>query len=94
MGFIPSGPEVWFMLPVLFPYVVGFLVLYFLPSLIVGIRRVRAGGTVFQVGVRGGISNLWMVLLVNLCLGWTVIGWFVALLMAFTREDRATQPRE
>ena len=63
------------------------LAIYFLPSLVVGIRRVRAGGTVSQVGVRGSISNLWMVLLVNLCLGWTVIGWFVALLMAFAREE-------
>ncbi len=83
MGFIPSGPEVWFVLPLLFVQVVVFLGLYFLPSIIVGVRKVSGG------------TNRWMtVCLVNLFLGWTVIGWFVALLMAFAREDRATQTRE
>ncbi len=84
MGFIPSDPEVWILLVL---QGIPLLAIYFLPSLVVGIRRVRAGGTVSQVGVRGSISNLWMVPLVNLFLGWTVIGWFVALLMAFAREE-------
>ena len=94
MGGIPSSPEVWFMLPGLFVYVVGFLGLYFLPSLIVGIQRVRAGVPVFQVWAGGGSFGWRTVFLVNLFSGWTVIGWFVALLMAFAREDRATQTRE
>ena len=88
-----------------FAQVVVVLGFYFLPSLIVGVRQVRAvpisqargflSRLVVGVWQGGGTSSGWRtVFLINLFLGWTVIGWFVALLMAFAREDRATQPRE
>ena len=88
-----------------FAHVVAVLGIYFLPSLIVGVRQVRAvpisqaRGFLIRlvVGVwrEGSTAPSWRtVFLINLFLGWTVIGWFVALLMAFAREDRATQPRE
>ncbi len=88
-----------------FAHVVVVLGFYFLPSLIVGVRQVRAvpisqaRGFIIRlvVGVwrGGGTAPICRtVFLINLFLGWTVIGWFAALLMAFAREDRATQPRE
>lgn len=87
-----------------FTHVVVVLGFYFLPSLIVGVRQVRAVPIsqardflirlVVGVWQGGGTPGWRTVFLINLCLGWTVIGWFVALLMAFAREDRATQPRE
>ena len=88
-----------------FAHVVVVLGFYFLPSLIVGVRQVRAVPIsqardflirlVVGVWQGGGTSAGWRtVFLINLFWGWTVIGWFVALLMAFAREDRATQPRE
>lgn len=49
---------------------------YFLPSIIAIIRRVR---------------NLASVIVINLFLGWTLVGWVVALAMAVRTKDR--QPR-
>jgi Superinfection immunity protein len=45
----------------------GGLMLYFLPSLIAGAREHQSGGAIFVV---------------NLFLGWTLIGWIVALAIA------------
>jgi len=50
-----------------------FLTLYFLPSLIAAIRRANHG---FAIG------------LLNLLLGWTVIGWFAALIWAVAEQPR------
>ena len=50
--------------------IIGFiisLVLYFLPTIIAVVRHHR---------------NLLAIVLVNIFLGWTVIGWFVALIWA------------
>ena len=47
---------------------IGGFLLYFLPAIIGALRRVRGLGSV---------------VVVNLFLGWTVIGWIVALAMAF-----------
>ena len=88
-----------------FAHVVVVIGFYFLPSLIVSVRQIRAvpisqardflSRLVVGVWQGGGTAPSWRtVFLINLFLGWTVIGWFVALLMAFAREDRATQPRE
>jgi hypothetical protein len=52
----------------------GAVILYFLPSLIGALRRVRGLGSV---------------IVVNVFLGWTVIGWVVALAMAC----RSTKPQ-
>ncbi|HSU19889.1 MAG TPA: superinfection immunity protein [Acidobacteriaceae bacterium] len=63
-----------------FPVVLGLLILfggvflYFLPSVIARSRRVVA-----QTGI----------VLVNLFLGWTVLGWFGALIWACTAESEA-----
>ncbi len=46
---------------------------YFLPSLIAILRRVR---------------NLASVIVINLFLGWTLVGWVVALAMAVRTKDR------
>ena len=53
---------------------IGAFLLYFLPAVIGGLRRVRGLGSV---------------VVVNVFLGWTVIGWIVALAMAF----RSTKPQ-
>ncbi len=47
--------------------------LYFLPTIIAGVRKKR---------------NLISIGLLNLLLGWTVIGWIIALIWAFAHEDR------
>jgi hypothetical protein len=47
------------------------LTLYFLPSLIAFARRHRNGSAVFML---------------NLCSGWTIIGWIIALTWAVVRE--------
>ncbi len=87
-----------------FAHVVVVLGFYFLPSLIVGVRQVRAVPIsqtrdflirlVVGIWQGGGTPGWRTVFLINIFLGWTVIGWFVALLMAFAREDRVTQTRE
>ena len=51
------------------------LAVYFLPSVIAGMRG-KANGS---VGV----------FVVNLCLGWSVVGWFVAFIWACSGETRA-----
>jgi len=48
---------------------------YFLPCGIAGMRKVKGGCLIFFV---------------NLLLGWTVIGWFVALAMAFGARRRVS----
>ncbi len=97
-------PLIMFAIGSWFAHVVVVLGIYFLPSLIVSVRQVRAVPIsrardflirlVVGVWQGGGTPGWRTVFLINLFLGWTVIGWFVALLMAFAREDRATQPRE
>lgn len=47
------------------------LTVYFLPSLIAFARRHRNGSAVFML---------------NLCSGWTIIGWVIALTWAVVRE--------
>jgi len=54
---------------------IGAFLLYWVPSVIGALRRVRSLGSV---------------IVVNLFLGWTVIGWIVALAMAF--RSRKPQP--
>jgi uncharacterized membrane protein YhaH (DUF805 family) len=51
--------------------------LYFVPVIVAAIRRVR---------------NLGSVAVVNFFLGWTLIGWVVALAMACRTRDPRTQP--
>ena len=46
---------------------------YFLPTIIGGVRKKR---------------NLISIGLLNFFLGWTVIGWIIALIWAFAHEDR------
>jgi hypothetical protein len=50
-----------------------FLALHFLPSIIACIRRAR---------------NLGWILVINIFLGWTIIGWVVALLWALRDDPR------
>jgi len=50
-----------------FVNVTGLIVLYFLPTIIAGLRR--------------STMTVW-VALIDLLLGWTVVGWIVALVMA------------
>jgi T4 superinfection immunity protein len=54
----------------------GGLVLYLLPILVAEGRDKR---------------NVWAIFALNLFLGWTLVGWFVALVWAFT-YDLAPQP--
>ena len=49
------------------PGVIAILVFYFLPSIVAAGRKVRHVGSVFVV---------------NLFLGWTILGWVIALAMA------------
>jgi Superinfection immunity protein len=51
---------------------------YWLPSIIAAVRKVRGIG---------------QVIVVNLFLGWTAIGWVVALVMAFRHVPAATEAR-
>ena len=51
-------------------YLIGFLLLYFLPC-IVGYNKKHNAGVIFFI---------------NLLLGWSVIGWIVALIMALTPD--------
>lgn len=50
-------------------YGLGLIILYFLPSYIANKRRHR---------------NFWPILVLNLFLGWIVIGWIIALIWSFT----------
>jgi hypothetical protein len=56
-----------------FVNVTGLIVLYFLPTLIAGLRR--------------STMTLW-VALIDLLLGWTVVGWIVALVMAIASSRK------
>jgi len=56
-----------------FVNVTGLLVLYFLPTIIAGLRR--------------STMTVW-VALIDLLLGWTVVGWIVALVMAIASARR------
>ena len=51
------------------------LLVYLLPMVIVALRDVQGGAA-------SGIA------LINLCLGWTVIGWFVAFIWSCTGKTR------
>ena len=54
----------------------GFVVgtaLYFVPTIVAGVRKKR---------------NLVSIGLLNFFLGWTVIGWIIALIWAFAHENR------
>jgi hypothetical protein len=54
-------------------FVLPFLALHFLPSIVAGFRHAHHFG--------------W-ILVINLFLGWTVIGWIVALIWAFVDAPR------
>jgi hypothetical protein len=54
-------------------FILPLLALHFLPAIIAGARHVR---------------NFGWILLVNLFLGWTVVGWVIALIWAFRDEPR------
>ena len=54
-------------------FVLPFLALHFLPTIVAAIRRAQNVGWIFVV---------------NLFLGWTIIGWIVALIWAATDEPR------
>ncbi len=56
-----------------FVNVTGLILLYFLPTIIAGLRR--------------STMTLW-VALIDLLLGWTVVGWIVALVMAIASARR------
>jgi len=58
--------------------ILAIVVAYWLPTIIALIRHVRGKG---------------QVVVVNLLLGWTVIGWIVALVMAFRAVPRAGEAR-
>ncbi len=49
------------------------LLIYFLPSVIVYNKNRR---------------YFWLIFLLNLFLGWTILVWFVCLIMAFTNKQR------
>jgi len=54
------------------------LVFYFLPSVIASKRNTRHGGTIF---------------LINLLFGWTILGWFAALIWAIVEGPEDPKPR-
>jgi hypothetical protein len=54
-----------------------FLTLYFLPALIAAIRRAQHGLAIAVL---------------NLALGWTVIGWFATLIWAVVEQPRKVAP--
>ena len=59
--------------------VVGWIILliaYFLPSVVAAVRVTKRGGAIF---------------LLNLLLGWTVIGWIIALVWAVFESKGAVQ---
>ena len=55
--------------------IIGGLIVYLFPSIIALVRRRR-------------VSSVGWVVIINVLLGWTVVGWVVALSMAF----RGSQP--
>lgn len=57
----------------LLPFVLPFLALHFLPSIIAGVRHAR---------------NFGWILVINLLLSWTVIGWIVALIWSMCDAPR------
>lgn len=61
-----------------FTFLLILAAIYFLPSLIAAARGVRNGCSVFVL---------------NLFLGWTLIGWVVALAMSVATVDRRTGTR-
>ncbi len=52
-------------------------VLYFLPTIVVLVRKVKIGASI---------------VVINLFLGWTFIGWVVALAMAVSAETKPLPP--
>jgi hypothetical protein len=56
-----------------FVNVTGLIALYFLPTIIAGLRR--------------STMTVWVVL-INLLAGWTVLGWLVALVMAIASSRK------
>lgn len=58
-----------------FIIIMGILFLYFWPSLIAGDRR---------------HPNAWPILVLNLFLGWTLIGWVAALIWSLTAIAKTT----
>lgn len=52
-------------------------ILYFVPTIIGLIRRVR---------------NIGSIVVINIFLGWTLVGWVVALAMSMRTVDRAPKP--
>lgn len=60
-------------------FAIALLVLYFLPTLLAALRRSKRG---------------WGVMVINVFLGWTFIGWVVALAWAVSsdRQERPTKP--
>jgi len=57
-------------------FAIGFLVLYFLPTLIAVLRRAQ---------------HDWLILAVNMSLGWTFIGWFILLAWSASAEKRPSR---
>jgi hypothetical protein len=55
------------------PTLVVLLVLYFLPAI---------------VAARGNHWNKWAIFVLNLLLGWTLIGWVMAMVWAVKKEAR------
>ena len=56
------------------PTVIMIILVYILPSIIAGARQCKAG---------------WGILVVNLFLGWTFVGWVIALAWAVSGEKTA-----
>jgi len=54
-----------------------FLFLYFVPTMIAAMRSVNHGGAI---------------MLINLLLGWTIIGWFAALIWAIVEKPEELKP--
>lgn len=60
-----------------FAYIVLLIVGYWVPTLVAGTRHVQGLG---------------QIVVVNLFLGWTGVGWVIALVMAFRHVPPATEP--
>jgi hypothetical protein len=54
------------------------VVIYFFPAIVAGVRRVR---------------NFWWITAINIVLGWTVLGWIVALVLAIGEESKIVRTR-
>jgi hypothetical protein len=56
-------------------FVVFWIALYFVPSIVAAIRKKKNGVSIF---------------IINLFFGWTLIGWVIALAWAFAHEAKQT----